>query len=67
MMEGYNWSEEREWQRMAQLAAWVISPHTRRRVTADQLLGKQQKGSGKKIPVAEQRLTLAELEKELGI
>lgn len=37
MMKGYLWREDQEWMRMAQLAAWVIQPHVKRPVTADQL------------------------------
>ena len=39
LYEGYKWRNKREWEQNAQLAAWIISPHTKKPVTAKKLLG----------------------------
>jgi hypothetical protein len=40
MCEGNKMKEEREWQRTAQLAAWVVQPHVKKQITAEKLLKK---------------------------
>lgn len=40
MVEGFKLREELEWRKTAQLAAWIVSPHLKKPVTADKLLGK---------------------------
>lgn len=68
MVEGYNMREEREWERTAQLAAWLLSPHTKRKITADKLLGKdKQKRKTKKVTAEEKAETLESLESDLGL
>ena len=42
-MEGWREQDKHEWQRAAQMAAWIINPHIKGRVTADELLGKSSK------------------------
>ena len=69
MMTGFNMRQELEWQRTAQLASWVMSPHSGKKTpTADKLLGK---GKGKQrkrkvVSIEEKRATLDELEQTLG-
>lgn len=73
MIEGYKWREEREWERTAQLAAWIMSPHTKKRITANKLLGKEdghtQKKKRKTIKVTtEEKAEIMEsLDRDLGL
>lgn len=53
MIEGYNLREEREWERTAQLAAWIIQPHVKKKVTADQLFKRKGNVEGK-VPTYEE-------------
>lgn len=40
MVEGFKLRDELEWRKIAQLAAWITSPHLKKPITADRLLGK---------------------------
>jgi hypothetical protein len=66
LVKGYEWRDEQEWQRIAQLAAWTINPHIKRSITADKLLNKKNKKDRKVIPIDEKRHELEELEAELA-
>jgi hypothetical protein len=65
LVKGYEWRDEQEWQRIAQLAAWTINPHIKRAITADKLLNKK-KDPGKVVSLDEKRRELKELEAELS-
>ena len=68
MVEGYKWREEREWERTAQLAAWLLSPHTKKKITADKLLGKdKRKHKRKRVSPKEKAKIMEGLEKDLGL
>ncbi|MFS1513060.1 phage tail assembly chaperone [Chengkuizengella sp. SCS-71B] len=65
MIKGYELREEQEWRRTAQLAAWVMSPHLKRPITADKLFKKKQTNQ---ITSPEQsKQVLNELMDEFGI
>lgn len=54
MIEGYNLREEREWERTAQLAAWIIQPHVKKRITADQLFRRKESEPEEQVPTYEE-------------
>jgi hypothetical protein len=69
MMDGFSKRQDIEWQRTAQLASWVISPHAGKKTpTADKLLGRDngKQRQRKVVSIEEKRSTLAELENSLG-
>lgn len=69
MIAGFRMREDLEWQRTAQLAAWIRQAHGDKKVTADKLLGKdkrKERTSGKVVSIEEKRRTLDELEQSLG-
>ncbi len=41
LMAGYNWRQEREWERTAWVVAYLLTPHVTRPLTVDQLLGRE--------------------------
>jgi hypothetical protein len=63
LLEGYKWRNEREWERVAQLAVWT-SEKLKRSVTAEELLGK--KNAKKKTTPEETRAVLLDLTNRLG-
>lgn len=65
LVRGYDWRQELEWQRVAQLAAWVMSPHLKRPIGADKLF-KRKKSTPKAVSLEEKRRELEELEAELS-
>lgn len=61
------WREEKEWQRIAQLASWIMSPHVKKPISAEKLLGKSNKvKSQKKVTTEEKKATLDQLEQSIG-
>jgi hypothetical protein len=70
MMDGFKLRQDIEWQRTAQLASWVMSPHSGKKTpSADKLLGRDKNGkqrSQKVVSIDEKRATLADLESTLG-
>lgn len=67
LVKGYDWREEQEWNRIAQLAAWTISPHLKRPISASKLLNrKNKKDTGKVVSFDEKRRELEELNAELS-
>lgn len=69
MGEGYRIRSDIEWQRMAQLASWIMSAQLGKKApTADKLLGKDERKerTNKVVSIEEKRKTLAGLEESLG-
>lgn len=70
MAEGFRRRNEIEWQRIAQLASWVMSAQMGKKApTVDKLLGKDTKRkerTNKVVSIEEKRKTLDELEQILG-
>jgi hypothetical protein len=70
MLDGFKLREDVEWQRTAQLAVWVMSPHSGKKTpTVDKLLGKDKKGKQRQqkvVSIEEKRSTLMDLENSLG-
>lgn len=65
VIEGYQLRNELEWRKIAQLAAWIVSPHLKKPVTADKLLGKNKQQ--KKTTPEESRASLRELMIRMGV
>lgn len=63
-VKGFQMKEEREWQRTAQLAAWIMSPHTKRGVDPKKLYNP--KGFKKETTPEESKQIVDELIEELG-
>lgn len=69
MGEGYRLRSDDEWQRVAQLASWIMSAQLGKKApTADKLLGKDKRKerTQRVVSIEEKRNTLAELEESLG-
>lgn len=67
LLHGYRMRSDSEWQRTAQLAAWLLQGQGNKNVTADKLLGKgQQVRETGKVNPDDKRRTLDELEDTLG-
>jgi hypothetical protein len=69
MMNGFKLREDSEWQKIAQQASWIMSPHSGKKTpTPDKLLGKENNGKkvGKVVSIEEKRSVLDELEESLG-
>lgn len=66
LVKGYEWRDEQEWNRIAQLAAWTINPHIKRPVTADKLLNRKKDTKNNVVSLDEKRRELEELEAELA-
>ena len=41
MLDGHETRDDREWRRTAQLAAWLLAPWSKKKITADDLLKKR--------------------------
>lgn len=41
MLDGYEARDDRAWRRTAQLAAWLLAPWSKKKITADDLLKKR--------------------------
>lgn len=68
MIEGYNMREEREWERTAQLAAWIMQPHVKRRITAADLYKRKESEPEKRVPTYEEsKAFFEESVKKLGL
>ena len=63
LIEGYKFREQREWDKLAQLASWTTAPHLKRPVSAKKLLGKEKKKE-KTTPKESKRL-VEELKAEM--
>jgi hypothetical protein len=63
LIEGQKWRNEREWEKIAQLAVWT-SPKLRKNTTAKKLLGKDAKK--KKTTPEETKAVLSDLTSRLG-
>lgn len=68
MIEGYKFREERELDKLALLASWIMSPHLKKPITPDKLLNKRKDGSSKNDKATspeETRSLLEDLENEM--
>jgi hypothetical protein len=68
MVEGYNLREQKELEKLALLASWIMSPHLKKPITPDKLLKPAQTESQKNEKSTnpdETRRLLADLEEEL--
>lgn len=63
LIDGYNLKQEDEWYKIAQLAAWIMSPHTKRPISAKKLLGPSTKQNGR-VSQDEKEQILCELDQE---
>jgi hypothetical protein len=43
MFEGFQRRQDREWERIAVLGLWVLAPHTKKKLTVAELLGRRLK------------------------
>lgn len=66
LVKGYEWRDEQEWQRIAQLAAWTMSPHLKKPIGADKLLNKKKDTKNNVVSLEDKRRELEELEAELA-
>lgn len=69
MVVGFQQNEELQWQRAAQIAAWIRQGNGDKKITADKLLGKDKQRKERQdnvVSIDEKRQTLAELEESLG-
>ena len=66
LVKGYEWRDEQEWQRTAQLAAWTMSPHLKKPIGADKLLNKKKDTKNNVVSLEDKRRELEELEAELA-
>lgn len=66
LVKGYEWRDEQEWQRIAQLAAWTMSPHLKKPISADKLLNKKKDTKNNVVSLEDKRRELEELEAELA-
>lgn len=64
LLEGYRYRERREWEKTAQLAAWIMSPHMKRRISGQDLLKKD--GQQKKTTPEETKEVMDDLISRLG-
>jgi hypothetical protein len=68
LVEGYKWRNERDWEKVAQLAAWITAPHLKKPTTARKLLGKDKdKKARRKVSSNEKRDELASLKRDMGV
>ena len=64
LVDGYRYRDEIEWRKLAQLASWTIAPHLKKPISANKLLGKDQKK--KKTTAEETAQVMNDLEAEFG-
>jgi hypothetical protein len=41
MRDGFNRREDREWEKIATLGIWILAPHTKKKLTVLELLGRR--------------------------
>jgi len=68
LLEGYIWREEKEWKKIAQQSAWIMSMHSKRPITVEKLLKKNKKlkKDEDKISPDEKVILFENLEARLG-
>ncbi|MGM7683741.1 phage tail assembly chaperone [Cytobacillus sp. Hm23] len=64
IVKGFEMKEELAWRKQAQLAAWIMSPHLKRPMSADKLLKKK---ITKKTTQEKSKKVVNELKDEFGI
>jgi hypothetical protein len=65
LLKGNDWRERRSMEKLAQLASWIMSPHTKKPVDPKKLL--KPKDEKKKVNPKQSEERLAELMAEMGI
>jgi len=65
MVEGFNEKNDSDWRKLAQLASWIIQPHVKKRIKADDLY--VPKGQREKVNPEEKREELEDLAEELNV
>jgi hypothetical protein len=66
LVEGYVWREERQMERMAQLAVWITAPHLKKPWTVEKLLGKKKETEQPKITPEDKKKLFEEMDAIFG-